>query len=299
MLNALSNQQVLVVLLAALAAATLAVTLHTAASAPHGSRGAKALAGYHAPAAVAAQPDINTALGLAQPASAKWLRLGLTGGACAALVVAGLPVVPALGGAALVFLLVDEFLKGKTRQARLAIEQELPTFVARLGGMLIVTNSPRKACEDVTKTLQPDRPLRIWLDRLLSDWQAGGDSVLATAHLQANQITPLLGLVVYQLRRLAESGNAGAVSAFGTTAEELSAILEARAVAASKAAGARGAVLTMLGIMAVIMALLLSSPTMRAGYNDPTAQLVTAGSLAVMGFGYLTLNNMIAEALEV
>ena len=32
--------------------------------------------------------------------------------------------------------------------------------------------------------------------------------------------------------------------------------------------------------------------------SDPTAQLVAAGALAVMGFGYVTLNGMIAEALE-
>jgi len=69
-------------------------------------------------------------------------------------------------------------------------------------------------------------------------------------------------------------------------------------VAGSKAEGARGAVLTMLVIMAIIIGIMLASPTIRQGYNDPTAQAVAAGALTVMGFGYITLNNMIAEALE-
>ena len=54
----------------------------------------------------------------------------------------------------------------------------------------------------------------------------------------------------------------------------------------------------MLVIMAVILGIMLSSPTIRQGYNDPTAQTVAAGALAVMAFGYITLNNMIADALE-
>jgi hypothetical protein len=161
-----------------------------------------------------------------------------------------------------------------------------------------VTGSPRAAVEEITATLLEGRPLRTWLERLLAGWQAQGEAFLAQAHLEANQISPLLGLTVYQIRRLAETGGAGATKAFATTAEELSAILEARAVAGSKAAGARQSVLTMLVIMAVILGIMLASPTIRQGYTDPTAQLVAAGALAVMGFGYVTLNSMIAEALE-
>ena len=51
-------------------------------------------------------------------------------------------------------------------KAQLAIEQELPTFVSRLGGMLLVTAAPRTAVEEVTGTLLEGRPLRVWLERL-------------------------------------------------------------------------------------------------------------------------------------
>jgi hypothetical protein len=291
-----TGRQVLALLAALAGACSVAVLV---ARVDFTRRGGRVLSAYNAPVATTAlDVDINTALGLVRPAYAPYIYAGATLGALGALLLAGLPLAPALGGAALAYVLADEFLKGRPRKVRLAIEQELPTFVSRLGGMLLVTGAPRSAVEEVTGTLLEGRPLRVWFERLLAGWQAHGESYLAAAHLEANVISPLLGLTVYQVRRLAETGSAGAARAFGTTAEELSAILEARAVAGSKAEAARQAVLTMLVIMAVILGIMLASPTIRQGYADPTAQIVAAGALAVMGFGYLTLNGMIADALE-
>jgi len=290
-----TGRQALALLAALAAAVTVAVVVERVRFARRANR---ALSASGAAPAPAIEVDINSALGLVRPAYAPYVYAGAVLGALAALLLAGLPLAPAVGGAALAYVLADEFLKGRPRKVRLAIEQELPTFVSRLGGMLLVTAAPRTAVEEVTATLLEGRPLRVWLERLLAGWQARGESYLAAAHGEANAISPLLGLTVYQVRRLAETGSAGAARAFGTTAEELSAILEARAVAGAKAEAARQAVLTMLVIMAVILGIMLASPTIRQGYADPTAQLVAAGALAVMGFGYLTLNGMIADALE-
>ncbi len=290
-----TGRQALALLAALAAAVTVAVVAERVRFARRASRTLSASGAAPTPVV---EVDINTALGLVRPAYAPYVYAGAVLGALGALLLAGLPLAPAVGGAALAYVLADEFLKGRPRKVRLAIEQELPTFVSRLGGMLLVTAAPRTAVEEVTATLLEGRPLRVWLERLLAGWQARGESYLAAAHLEANVISPLLGLTVYQMRRLAETGSAGAARAFGTTAEELSAILEARAVAGAKAEAARQAVLTMLVIMAVILGIMLASPTIRQGYADPTAQLVAAGALAVMGFGYLTLNGMIADALE-
>jgi Arc/MetJ family transcription regulator len=91
---------------------------------------------------------------------------------------------------------------------------------------------------------------------------------------------------------------AGFTRAFATTADELSAILEARAIAGAKAESARSAVHMMLAIMGVILLMLLSSPVQREGFAHPTAQLVTAASLTAMAVGYMVLNGMIEEALD-
>ncbi|MCX6027684.1 MAG: hypothetical protein NT169_00040, partial [Chloroflexi bacterium] len=137
--------QFLVLALAGMAAATVAVLLQRLGVGVGTHK--QILQSYLPGAAPAAavKPDINIALGLAQTAAARWLPWGVAGGGLAVLLVWGLPLVPAIGGAALLYIMVGEFLKNQARAHRLAIEQELPTFVSRLGGMLLVTASPRTA----------------------------------------------------------------------------------------------------------------------------------------------------------
>jgi hypothetical protein len=55
----------------------------------------------------------------------------------------------------------------------------------------------------------------------------------------------------------------------------------------------------MLVIMAAILAMILSSAAIRAAYADPQVQLISTLALGVMAFGYVQLNSMIADALEV
>ena len=269
LIETILTPQSLVGLLALAAAATVTATAHRVTLLP---RTGRALAAYRVPdVGVRSAPDIFAALGLVKPAYSRYLYGGVVLGTLVVLLAVGFPLVPALGGAALSYILADEFLRGRQRKARLAIEAELPTFVSRLGGMLLVTSAPRLAVEETVATLIEGRPLHTWMSRLLAGWSAVGEPFLAEAHLEAGRISPLLGLTVYQIRRLAETGGAGFTRAFATVAEELSAILEARAVAASKAEGARTAVLTMLAIMAGVLGLMLSAPAIRAGYADPTA----------------------------
>jgi hypothetical protein len=291
-------QQVWVLTAAVVAGLTAIAVARVFLLAPRGV--GQALATYRAaPVQARKATDIYTVLGLVKPAYSKGLYVSVVGAAFGILFVLGLPFVPALGGAALAYILADEFLVGRTRQARLAIEAELPTFVARLSGMLLVNPAPRAAVEEVTQTLLEGQALRRWLERVLADWQTRGDAALTDAYLQGNRISSLLGLAMYQLRRLAETGGSGFVGAFTTTADAISAILEVRAVKGSKAAGARQAVLTMLVIMAAILAMILSSAAIRAAYADPQVQLISTLALGVMAFGYVQLNSMIADALEV
>jgi hypothetical protein len=214
------------------------------------------------------------------------------------LLLLGFPFVPSLGAGAVVAMLVHASLEGRWRRVRLGLERELPTFVGRLSATLQVTGSPLTALSEVTATLESDSPLRIWMERMVAGVQTHGQAHLRQAQAEAAALSPSLALVVFELVRFFETGGSGFARAFATTAEELSAILEARAIAGSKAERARGAVHAMLVIMGVILLLLLSSPVQRAGFAHPVAQLITAASLGAMAIGYLVLNNMIQEAVE-
>jgi hypothetical protein len=210
----------------------------------------------------------------------------------------GFPVAPAVAGGGLIYILTNAFLNSQWRKLRVKLEQELPTFVSRLAGTLLVTNAPLKAIAEVADTLSEESPLNGWLQRLLSGTRLEGRRFIEQARAEAAVISPSLALVIFELGRLLETGGAGFTRAFATTAEELSAILEARAVAGAKAESARGAVFMMLGIMGVIMVLMISSPNIRQGFQNPAVQVVTALALAVMAFGYGFLNSLIDEALE-
>ena len=179
--------QILLLLCGVACAATVAVTLRQVHLAP---RGGKALAAYRAAAAPATDTPPRHQVGSGPGQTdlrqvplrrrCRWQR-------SVVLMVAGMPLAPALGGGALAYILADEFLKGKTRKARLAIEQELPTFVSRLGGMLLVTRlAPPGRGGDRRRPCIEGQPLRIWMERLLAGWPAQGEPFLAQAHLEAN-----------------------------------------------------------------------------------------------------------------
>jgi hypothetical protein len=243
------------------------------------------------------ETNINARLGLLKPryarlAQAATLLPGL------AMILLGYPVVPAAGISGLAFILVDEYLKGKPLQVRTQIEQELPPFLSRLSGSLAVTDAVRKALDDAIRALPEVSPLAIWLDHCLRGVNQEGLAFYARARTEAQQISPMLAIVVFQISRLSETGGSGFSESFTILAEELGARQEARAVAGAKAGAARQAVLMMLGIMAGIMVMILGSPGMRQNFATPVAQLTSIICFSVMGFGYTYLHGMIADALE-
>ena len=275
---------------------------------PFGSRPAQALAAWlgeneesrqeRSDSRLSRERVICAALGLPmRPGTLPAVRLASGLLPVLLLLLLGYPLVPALGAGLLSGLLVHHGLEGRWRRVRLGLERELPTFVSRLASTLLVTGAPLAALEEVLSTLPGDSPLRAWLERLASGLRVQGQGYIEQAREEAAALSPSLALVVFELGRFFETGGTGFVQAFAATADELSAILEARSIAGAKADAARGAVHMMLGILGGILLLMLSSPVQRQGFAHPTAQLVSAAALLVMGGGYVVLNGMIEEAV--
>ena len=242
---------------------------------------------------------ILASLGL--PPDPRWLTsLKLAAAVIPALIIliAGWPVVIALGAAGLGWVLVSAWLDGRWRNFQVKLEEELPTFVAQLAGVLQLTDSASVALSEVVHSMPQKSPLRLWMERFATGLQLHGPVFAERVRENAALVSPSLALTVFFIGRMSETGGGQFADAFTTVADELSAILEARAVAASKAASAKQNVHMMIGILAVISILLFRSPEIRAGFQIPAVQIIAAIALLVMVGGHVYMNGMINEALE-
>jgi len=214
------------------------------------------------------------------------------------IILAGWPLVIALGAAGLGWVLVSAWLDGRWSNFQVKLEEELPTFVAQLAGVLQLTDSASVALSEVVNSMPQKSPLRIWMERFTTGLQLHGPSFVDRVRENAAEISPSLALTVFFIGRMSETGGGQFADAFTTVADELSAILEARAVAASKAASAKQNIHMMIGILAFISALLFRSPEIREGFQIPTVQIIAAVALLAMVGGYVYMTGMINEALE-
>ena len=242
---------------------------------------------------------ILSSLGL--PPDPRWItgiKAAAAGIPALIILLAGWPLIIALGAAGLGWVLVSAWLEGRWNNFRVKLEEELPTFVAQLAGVLQLTDSASVALSEVVQSMPQKSPLRLWMERFTTGLQLHGPVFTERVRENAADISPSLALTVFFIGRMSETGGGQFAEAFTTVADELSAILEARAVAASKAASAKQNVHMMIVILAFISVMLFRSPEIREGFQIPTVQIIGAVAMLAMVGGYVYMNGLINEALE-
>lgn len=262
---------------------------------------ARALARYSAVApvkTVQSAEDVYEAIGMTPPKHALAMQAGAGLATVAVLYGMGYPWPLGVGAGALAALLLRSFLNQQRTKARVRVEQELPGFMSEVAGQLMVTSSARMAIEEVIRGMRAESPLRAWMEYVLAGYNREGVKFLEQARQEAVAITPQMGVVMYGIQRLAETGGGDFTEAFMTMADRLSAILEARAVAGSKAESARTAVLMLIEIMAFVMVTIFNAETIRQGFSYPVVQVASIICVGLMGFGYAFMSGMIDEAME-
>ena len=254
----------------------------------------------------AASPDVLSPemvilarLGLpAEPRVLVYIRYGVPGVAFLLLVLLGYPTAVALVLAALVYVLVNTFLESRWHAFRLEMEQELPIFIARLAGMLHTSTSVIQALEETVQTFPNASPLRIWMERLTLGLRSRGTAFLDEAMQQAGEVSSALRLVVFLMKRMAETGGAGYLNAFVTVSDEIAMKLEARAVADAKANSVKNNVHFLLAMMGLLLLLYMADPEFRSYLEHPLSQAVAVGALVVAAFGYKTITSMLEGAVR-
>ena len=99
------------------------------------------------------------------------------------------------------------------------------------------------------------------------------------------------------MRRAHETGGPGYGQALAAAAGRLGRILAARDQARAKADGVMGAVRTMALALAGVLFLFLANPMMRQAVRDPLVQVGYAAAVAVAGYGFFFIRDMVREAI--
>ncbi len=211
---------------------------------------------------------------------------------------AGFPPLTIVAGPVIAWTMASSIVKGTWGDMRRKIEAEIPTFLSRMAGTIQAQPNVLGAIDEVAETLDPDAPLQAWLKRLVARLSAGGRPAFKSMLEEAESISPSLGLAVFEIGRLWETGGEGYSQAFSRAAENLMGILDSRAQADAKAAGSKSAIRVVLGALVLVTVMMLHNPTISRSMRSP---LVQAGYVVIavwVAIGWNQINSMIEEAVQ-
>lgn len=218
------------------------------------------------------------------------LSLGL------ALIVPLLLAIPVGLGAG--YLLVQNFVRTRWNKIQLEIEKEIPTFMRNLAGILQTDVNPGAAIEKASQALMPEKPLKAWLDYFLEELQTHGQPGLGRLQAEANDISTSLGLLVFEIGRMAQTGGSGYADAFQDAADNLSQILEVRAEAHTEAKSALGLAKLIIVVAVVIDGFLVLNPDGGYLFASRGIRIAMAGSVVWGIMGWVVIRKVVEEAIQ-
>ena len=204
---------------------------------------------------------------------------------------------PLAGGAGLLtgYLLVQNFIRSRWSKTRLAIEKEIPTFMRNLAGILQTEVNPLVATEKASLALVPEQPLKAWLDYYLDEKQAYGASSSSRLQEEASEISVSLGLLVFEIGRMAQTGGSGYARAFQDAANNLSLVLEVRAEAHTESKSALGLAKVIIAVAIGIDGFLVFNPS--GIFATPETKIAMAVSAVWGVVGWLVIRRVVEEAV--
>jgi len=182
-------------------------------------------------------------------------------------------------------------------KVRMEVEEEIPIFLYNLSSVVKVEPNIIQALKSVSKSLKSGGSLRNWLGRLTTIMQASGRTSMEEALKEARLISPSLGVAVFLIGRLWETGGEGYTNSFSLAAESLEGVLNARVLARSKGGGARGAVAIVMGMMLFVSGIILRDPQLSAATRQPFMQLVYAGVVLAIFFGWQMISEIVSDVV--
>ncbi len=228
---------------------------------------------------------------------ARWAAYILVSLAAAVpIAISSLPPMVYLVAPAVAFVAVNGVINSRWNNIRLGIEKEIPTLLLRVSAVVQASPNVLDALTEVTASLNPDGPLKAWMERFTQRLQSSGQKGLEDALTEATAISPSLALVVIEIGRLWETGGIGYIEAFRLVSDNLAGILEARAQAAAKSAGAWGTVRIILLALGFAIYMVMGNPGTAHMFHAWYAQLGLLAVLIWAAVGWNIIGDTIQEA---
>ena len=229
---------------------------------------------------------------------ALWLsRLGLGLAIALFLIIVGAPNLMVPAGFIAAWFIVESQMNGKWIKLSHGIEKDIPIFLSRLASTVQIESNVLEALNEVTETLDAKSPLREWMLRFIARCQSGGQQAMGEMLLEAQAVSTSLGIAVFEIGRLWETGGPGYARAFMIAAENIGDALKARGMAHAKGDGAKGSIQMILFALMAVMIFLFRTPQFAATMQDFTIQAAFAFILVWMFFGWSMIDSIIENAV--
>lgn len=229
---------------------------------------------------------------------ALWLA-GLGAGTAMALILllAGAPILMVPASYVAAWFLINSQLDGAWVRLKNGIEREIPIFLTRLASTVQIESNVLEAINEVTETLDPKGQLKEWMRIFVARCQSGGQQALGEMLDEAQAVSTSLGIAVFEIGRLWETGGPGYVKAFNIAADNIGDTLKARTMAHAKGDGAKSSIRMIVLALIAVMIFLFGSPQFATALKEPTVQIVYAFIIGWMFFGWSMLDQIIEGAI--
>jgi len=204
-----------------------------------------------------------------------------------------------LGGGLVGYLAMRGFIHSRWEKTRLAIEKDIPTLMRNLSGVLQTERNVIRAIANANDALDPEKPLHGWIKYLLHEIHAYGLPAMDRLQNEANEISSSLGVVIFEIARMVQTGGEGYAQAFRMAADNLAQILDVRAEAAATASNAFSMARVIIAVAVVIFYILSSSPMGRSLLlGTQSMQLVMVAAVGWGVYGWIVIRDMVQEATQ-
>ncbi|RPJ51313.1 MAG: hypothetical protein EHJ95_05595 [Methanobacteriota archaeon] len=213
------------------------------------------------------------------------------------LMVIGLPFLTSLIGLLAGYVFVNGWIKRSWNKTRTEMEAELPSLLMRLNATVQTAPNVPSALEIVAKTLRADGPLRAWTLETAARMHAEGHGAVEGIRQSAAGMSMSLSIVAELIGRVWTTGGEGYGKAFGTAADNLESVLDARVLARSKGGSAQGTVNILTVMTFGMIAFMTRSSAMAEIVRQPLVQVLYAVIALVIVYGHSQVSEIIDNAV--